>query len=184
MKKLNLFQYRWDLSLLAELYQSSGAKFVTLQSRFDISRGILKTSLERLILAGLVVQNPGYGHPMRPEYILTPFGTSVGSLCNDLLDEGEKRGVSDIFYDKWSCPIVFSTGKEKVRFNTLKKSLNPITSRALSGSLKKLHQLECIKRSLLDANPPMNIYSIGKKSMGLFRIYDERKSEFDKKILI
>ena len=184
MGKINIFQYRWDLSLLAELYRSNGGKFITLQNRYGISRGILKTSLERLVSAGLVVQNPGYGHPMRPEYILTQLGISVGSLCDALLAEGEKRGVSDIFYDKWSCPIIFSTGKEKVRFNTLKKDLNPITPRALSGSLKKLHQLKCLRRSLLDTNPPMHIYSLAKKSLGLFKIYDERKSELDRRILI
>ncbi len=30
---------------------------------------------------GLVIRNPGYGHPLRPEYILTPEGhAAAGDL--------------------------------------------------------------------------------------------------------
>ena len=68
------------------------AKFVVLQKRLGISRSSLQRTLRALIDAGLVKKNPGYGHPMRPEYLLTERGAKVGApaqalIAQDKLDD-------------------------------------------------------------------------------------------------
>ncbi|MGH2451320.1 MAG: winged helix-turn-helix transcriptional regulator, partial [Candidatus Limnocylindria bacterium] len=69
-----LFHHRWAAPVLAELDRSRGSRFVTLSNRLALSRESLRRTLTALIDAGLVMKNPGYGHPLRPEYILTERG--------------------------------------------------------------------------------------------------------------
>lgn len=175
MNEYKIFQYRWDISILALLYMSKGDKLVTIQKYFEISRGVLKTCLTRLIEADLLIMNTGYGHPMRPEYILTEKGESLGPFCVEILKEGKKRNIEEVFQSRWSCPIIIGTGDQKKRFNELKMELMPVTSRALSSTVKFLYEIKCLRREILDISPPSFSYSLGKKSYGLYRIYKEHK---------
>ncbi|MCP6652244.1 hypothetical protein NL518_29540, partial [Klebsiella pneumoniae] len=67
----DLFHRRWMLPVLAELQRSRGCKFVTLVHRTGASRKAINDTIAALIRLGLVMHNPGYGHPLRPEYLLT-----------------------------------------------------------------------------------------------------------------
>ncbi len=176
MNEYKIFQYKWDISLIGKLYQDHGSKVITLQSHFGISRGILKSSLERLLDVGLVMENPGYGHPMRAEYILTSKGQALGPFCIALLEEGRKKEITEIFENKWSCPIIIKVGEHIKRFNELKNVLAPVTSRALSTNLKFLHEAKCLKREIFDSHPPLFIYSLERKSRGIFSIYKEHEN--------
>lgn len=184
MDQYRLFQYRWDISLLAEMFRSNGAKLITLQQRCGISRGVLKSSLARLIAAGLVCENPGYGHPLRPEYILTANGQAIGPFCVEFLLEGQKRQIEEVMAGRWSAPTIIRTGPGAQRFNELKKQLDPVTSRALSSVLKSLQEHSCLITERLDTSPPANIYSLGKKSRGLYRIYQEHQTIIDAQELL
>lgn len=170
-----IFHYRWDIPLLAEMFRTNGAKFITLANRCGISRGVLKTSLTRLIASGLIAENPGYGHPMRPEYILTEAGKAIGPFCVAFLQEGAKREVTEVFRNKWSCPAIIATGDETIRFNALKKQLSPVTSRALSSTLKLLQDHDCMTTTRLDISPPANSYALSRKTRGLYSIYCEHR---------
>ena len=64
--------------MLAELERQRGARFVALANRLGVSRDSLTRTLGALIDAGFVARNPGHGHPLRPEYILTKRGVPVG----------------------------------------------------------------------------------------------------------
>ena len=66
-----LVHHRWNIAIVAELHRSNGAKFVTLANRLELGHSTLKRCLNALIDLGLVRRNPGYGHPLRPEYLLT-----------------------------------------------------------------------------------------------------------------
>ena len=43
-------------------------------ARLGLSRSMLTASLTQLIEAGWLQRNPGHGHPLRPEYVLTDAG--------------------------------------------------------------------------------------------------------------
>ena len=49
---------------LAELHRSRGSRVVTLSNRLGLGRESLRRTLNALIDAGLVMKNPGYGHPL------------------------------------------------------------------------------------------------------------------------
>ena len=42
-----------------------------LQRRLDVTRDSLRRALDALIALGYVRRNEGYGHPLRPEYLIT-----------------------------------------------------------------------------------------------------------------
>lgn len=175
LDQYKIFHYRWDIPLLAELFSANGARFISLANRYGISRGVLKASLSRLIASGLVMENPGYGHPLRPEYILTEAGKAIGPFCVAFLQEGQKRKVTDVFRNKWSCPAIVATGDATIRFNALKKQLSPVTSRALSATLKLLQDHDCMTLTRLDISPPANSYALSRKTRGLYTIFREHR---------
>lgn len=167
------------MPIIAELYRDRGAKLITLQSRLGMSRSMVKQSLERLIDAGLVAQNPGYGHPLRPEYVLTAHGEDVGPFCQQFYQEGQRQDVTEVFKNKWACPAIISTGLDQLRFNELKRKLSPVTSRALSVTLKNLQEGRCLAVSLIDGHPPANLYALTRDAQGLYEIYKDHCGVFE-----
>lgn len=158
---IELVHHRWNIPVLAELERLSGAKFVTLANRLGASRGSLSTSLESLIEQGLVVRNPGYGHPMRPEYLLTADGNAIGAECLRLARLVDRRDDADIAYRKWSLPLVAAIGGRVSRFSELKQSLgDAATPRAVTLGLKSLLTHGWAARSLIDDYPPTAGYAL------------------------
>ena len=117
---------------LAVLHRWKGAKFVTLHRNLRASAGSMRTTVDELCAQGLVMKNPGYGHPMRPEYVLTSQGSSLGACCDELLsvlDRIEARGLA---LSKWSMPAVFALRSGTLRFSQVRDGCPGITDRALS----------------------------------------------------
>ena len=111
-----LCHHRWAISILAELHRSGGGKFVMLVNRLRISRDTLQKTLRALSEFGWVRRNPGYGHPLRPEYILTPSGKRQGSWCAGVAKSLRKVGFERITLRKWSLPIVYALADGEMRF--------------------------------------------------------------------
>src|SRR5262245_47973361 len=84
-----LFHRRWSVPILAELHRGDshpgGSKFITLLNRLRISRDSLTATLGHLMHHDLVMRNPGYGHPMRPEYLLAEAGYDIAPGCVRLM---------------------------------------------------------------------------------------------------
>src|SRR5262245_41080710 len=80
----SLFRRRWGCPIIAELHRSDGAKFVALVHKLQSNPGAMRQSLDELIELGWVRRNPGYGHPLRPEYLLTRSGEKIAPACADL----------------------------------------------------------------------------------------------------
>src|SRR5919202_4724071 len=95
-----LFHHRWSAPVLAELRRTRGTRFVVLAKALGVGRESLRRTLDALIELGLVRRNPGYGHPLRPEYLLTRRGAAVARRCSRLLAATD--GNVDVALKKWS----------------------------------------------------------------------------------
>jgi DNA-binding HxlR family transcriptional regulator len=141
-----LVHHRWALPVLGELYREDGAKFVTLVYRLNISKDSLVRTLDRLKTLDLAVKNPGYGHPLRPEYVLTPQGQVLGSSILPLLKHAQRFGFLELLLKKWSLPVLWAVHQGFGRFTDLLGALPNITSRALSLAVQDLEGIELLQR--------------------------------------
>jgi DNA-binding HxlR family transcriptional regulator len=154
-----LFHHRWAVPILAELHRSGGARFVTLAHRLGASEGALRQALEALIAAARVMRNPGYGHPLRPEYLLAPGGEGVGRTCLALVEVLRDGGLADVAARKWPLPVLHALGPRQARYSELRQSLPGITDRALAAALKELLAAGMVARTVVDAHPPAVMYA-------------------------
>jgi DNA-binding HxlR family transcriptional regulator len=141
---INLVHYRWALPILSELHRNNGCKFVTLVTRLKLSKNALSRTLNALIEQDLVMRNPGYGHPLRPEYILTAKGQQIGQAVFELMQILEQQEITDIALKKWSLPIVLVL-QDQPRFTDILEQLPGLTTRALALSLSTLSQAELLE---------------------------------------
>ena len=142
-----LFHHRWAAPILAELHRTAGSKFVTLVHHLGISRDSLRWTLQALVESGWIERNPGYGHPLRPEYILTEAGARLAPLCGELMNALRRADLQDVGLRKWSMPLIYALLRESRRFGELKKLLDGITARALALALTDLEAAGLIDRS-------------------------------------
>ena len=116
---IRLFHRRWSVPLLAELSRGRGAKLVTLQHRLGASQVAVRETLDDLIAQGLVIRNPGYGHPLRPEYVLTPEGEAVGAACERIEATAQRLRVRPILLRKWPMPVLDALADGPARFGEI-----------------------------------------------------------------
>ena len=142
-----LTHHRWAIPILAELHRDHGAKFVTLVHRLGISKDALSRTLEALIDAGWVSRNPGYGHPLRPEYILTTAGKAIGPHALKLMTLLHELEASDTALKKWTLPVLKAVHHGIERFSSLKTTMPNLSPRALTLTIKDLEQLGWLERA-------------------------------------
>lgn len=164
-----LFHHRWTAPILAELHRANGAKFITLVARLGIPRESLSRTLASLIRAGWVRRNPGHGHPMRPEYLPTRRGRRLGWACERLLFELRRRDLEGVALKKWSMPVLHALAGGPRRFGELKRTLGPVTTRALTLAIKDLVGAGLVRRTVSSAYPPTVRYGVGSDSRDLRR---------------
>lgn len=146
--------------MLGCLHAGAGAKFVTLRNRTGAARAPLIATLDHLMALGLVVRNTGHGHPMRPEYVLTEAGRTVGEPCVALATLIDGLGERDLAYRKWTLPIIAAIGERRRRFRDLRLTLAVASPRALTLGLKQLRDHRWIGRTLIDEYPPSAGYHL------------------------
>lgn len=154
-----LTRFRWNLLALAELKRLEGCKFVTLVRRLNASDKAIRQSLDYMIEEGWIARNPGYGHPSRPEYLLTQEGDLLGSIAMDVADwlGTDRRPLAT---DRWALPVIASLGSKPLRFSELRTNNAPISPRALALTLKLLSDEQLVVRSVTDGFPPSVGYSL------------------------
>lgn len=167
-----LFHRRWAVPMLAELYNDRGAKAITLANRLGVSRESLLATLDELIEHGWIACNPGYGHPMRPEYLLTRRGEKLGPTCVRLMAVLRNMGIQRIALRKWSMPITLALAGGVEHFGELKCILPGITSRALALGLKELQRTGLIERRIVDQYPPTTAYRLTRRGRRLVPVLE------------
>ena len=166
---VSLFHRRWAVPVLAELKRGRGAKLITLVNHLDIDRQTLRVTLDHLIEEGWVMRNPGHGHPMRPEYLLTPEGRRLAPGSAHLLGTVQRLDIEPLAFNKWTMPVTYLLGRGPLRFSELQHELPPITSRALTLSLKDLQQTDLVHRDVIDDYPPVTCYRLDRRAKPIWK---------------
>ncbi len=159
--------------MLAEFHEASGGlRFVVLINRLGISRDSLTTTLAALFDMNLVMKNPGYGHPMRPEYVLTAGTDRLAEACYRYV---EAIGDNEVFTRKWTAPVLLTLMDGQSRFNEIRTNLG-ITPRALTQTLRQLEQHGSIERSIDDGYPPTTSYRLNPGDQKISQAVDHIRS--------
>lgn len=152
-----LTRHRHSLAVMALLHRGQGAKFVTLVNRSRGSRAAVRQALDHLMEVGWVRRPPGHGHPLRPEYELTPDGQRTARACASLDAWLARRGNDrrrEILVRRWPLPVLAAMISGSVRFSDLARRLPGLTDRALSLALASLVEAGLAARDVLDSHPP------------------------------
>lgn len=177
MLRPEFFHHRWAIPILAELHRCAGAKLVSLVKVLGAGRDTVKRTLEVLIEAGCVMKNPGYGHPLRPEYILTEKGAPLGPICARLLASIDALGVRSLALRKWSMPTIWVIARRRRRFGEIREAFPAVTARALTLTLKDLESAQLINRMVYDDYPPQVEYQLTQRGRCLRRPLEATAAE-------
>ena len=172
-KLIALFHHKWSAGILAELARTGGTRVVVLRNRLGASPQAIAAALEQLVQMGLILPNPGYGHPLRPEYVLTAEGQAAAGACARIASSTQRLGLPELPGFKWHLPILWTIGHEPVRFREIARRASPITDRALSQSLTLLTETELVRSTLLDVRPPAPVYESTRRARGLLEALTE-----------
>lgn len=155
-----LIESRWFAPLLALAEREEGVRSAALVARLGISRSMLGGVLDRLLRRGWIIRNPGHGHPLRPEYVLTEAGRPVGAWCARVMEERRHLGLDRNALGRWALPLVGRLDRRWERFSWLEAQLSPISPRSLSLGLKQLLEARIVDRRLEDSFPPRPLYGL------------------------
>jgi len=153
--------------LLAEIGRSEGARFVTLRNRMEIPRDSLARTLEAAVEAGWVKRNPGHGHPLRPEVILTDAGRAMAALALRIADALADQGLGPAALSRWSLPLIHSLAQGSERFNDLSRAVGRVSPRALSQTLQRLVANDLVDRQIEPGFPPVSRYRLTQRGKSL-----------------
>lgn len=149
---------RWVCPAMALLHDRKGEKFVSLWHGLGASQRGARAALDATMRWGWVVRNPGYGHPMRPEYVLTKKGQVAGEACSQIMKALDGAPWTEL--TKWSMAVIYVLRFGPYRFNQLAAVLEGITDRALVSCLKRLVSHGLVLREVDDSFPPAVTYSL------------------------
>ena len=154
---VNITSRAWALPILSNLHEGVAGRQAPLLAATRASRTAFSQSLDHLIAIGLLERNPGHGHPLRPEFRLTPRGKTAAAIAKKIQDVSSEED-QDLLRRSWTLPVL-TTLHLPSHFNDIRRSLQTITDRALSQSLKSMEVRNWVSRSVDDAaRPPRSIY--------------------------
>jgi len=146
---------RWIIPVLALMAEHGGSRFSVIERRLSISTSVLSRTLSALEAQGWIASNPGHGHPLRPEYLLTSDGSRIAQWCLTVIEQRRLIGLDRAHLGRWSLPLIGEIGGAWRRFSELQRGLQPISPRALSLELVSLGNAAIIRR-----RPAGPIYSL------------------------
>lgn len=148
----------WALTALALIGQGAPARVAVLAAAAGTTRSAMRPSVMHLYELGLLAQNPGHGHPLRPEAKLTPEGELWAELAlslEGLLHGDEERRLVRL---NWTLPTL-RVAHTPVRFTSLRNALPPVRDSALSTTLRRLETTGWLERHVdVELRPPQVAY--------------------------
>lgn len=155
---VNITSRAWAMPILSSLHSGVAGRQAPLLAATGASRTAFAQSMDHLIELGLLERNPGYGHPLRPEFRLTKAGSTVAAIADKIHDISTEEDWP-LLRRSWTLPVLTSLHKPS-HFMGIKRHLPTITDRALSQSLKSMEARNWVYRSVDGAaRPPRSIYS-------------------------
>ncbi|MEM9602572.1 MAG: winged helix-turn-helix transcriptional regulator [Pseudomonadota bacterium] len=157
---VNLCARSWAVTALALIARGTVARTSPLAAAAGCGRTAMTASVEHLVSLGLLEANPGYGHPLRPAYRLTPAGARVAAWA-ETLDSAVPPAVDRaLLRGKWTLAVLHCLDRER-RFGELRATLQPVTDRALSASLGRLAAERWVTRQVsTHTAPPSVLYRV------------------------
>ncbi|WP_163850798.1 winged helix-turn-helix transcriptional regulator [Pseudooceanicola aestuarii] len=154
---VNLTSRAWGLPILSKLHAGVPGRQAPLLAATGAGRSAFAQSVEHLIILGLLERNPGHGHPLRPEFRLTPKGVVAAEIAGRIYDV-VKTADLDLLRRSWTLPVLTALQAPR-HFTGIKRSLHTISDRALSQSLKAMEARNWVQRSIDGAaRPPRPLY--------------------------
>lgn len=155
---VNITARAWSLPILAYMADGVAGRQAPLIAATGAGRTAFAQSMTHLIELGLVERNPGYGHPLRPEFRLTETGQAASVLAHRVhfASSGEEQ---KLLRRAWTVPVLGAL-KEPQTFSAIVLTLPTITDRALSQSLKSLEKQAWVDRQVQTlSRPPRALYA-------------------------
>lgn len=159
----------WSLPILAALHRGVPGRQAALLAVTQASRTAFGQSLKHLIELDLLERNPGHGHPLRPEYRLTPMGIKAAAMADEIEAASPQTAQNTLLRRAWTLPILAVSIQPKF-FSEIKSDLPAITDRALSQSLKSLQGAKWLERRVnADVHPPRPQYQAANAGASISR---------------
>ena len=158
---VRLTHHRWVIPLVAAV--GRGNRFAAIQHELDVPRQTLHRAIEAAEAMDLVLRNPGYGHPLRPEFVLAPDGERILPDCVDLTAQARTTGAAELMSRKWSLPVLAAlrTADRPLRFRDLAVWLPTVSPGALTRSLDDLLAGGWVRRPVDAERPSRSPYVLG-----------------------
>ncbi|MEP3890358.1 MAG: winged helix-turn-helix transcriptional regulator [Hellea sp.] len=144
----------WSLKILALLHEGVPGKQAALLTASKASRTAFGASLKHLVDLQLLERNPGHGHPLRPEFRLTPLGARAAKTASNIIAAVPQPAETKILRKSWTVPILAVTKRPR-HFGELKSDLSSISDRALSQSLNLLEGQAWLRREVDISSRPL-----------------------------
>ena len=127
---VNITSRAWAIPILSNLHAGIAGRQAPLLAATGASRTAFAQSMDHLIAMGLLERNPGYGHPLRPEFRLTQQGIAAAAIANKIQTVSAQQD-QDLLRRIWTLPILTAVHTPS-HFNDIKRNLHRVTDRALS----------------------------------------------------
>ena len=163
-----LFHHRWAAPALVLLADREGVRFVELQRKLAVGHESLRRGLDALLDLDYARRNEGYGHPLRPEYVITDGGRAAAPLARRVVASRARETL----LRKWSVPVLAELTHPR-RFSELRTSLPGVTPRALALALRDLEDARLVRREVRPTRPPSTLYRATASGAALLRGKDD-----------
>ncbi len=155
---VNLSSRAWSLDILAALAAGTRGRQAALLTATGAGRTAFAASLAHLVELGMIERNPGHGHPLRPEFLLTAKGKAAAEIASNILGVVSESPEVALIRRNWTIPILAVTGRPRY-FGEIRRKLYGVSDRSLAKSLRQLESRAWVQRHVdVSMRPPRATY--------------------------